>query len=143
MQDGRQPEQRRESERMRALGRKLPGAFEAFHYGPAQGERATETFEAALAAFRAAGFDVGSAYCAVKATIVAVLGYVLEDTAPRRSKMGRTDLGLLPIERFPQVHSVSRVAGTADTFGYLVETLIEGFAAKRAQSRNSRRSRTG
>lgn len=117
---------------MRALGRRHPGAFEAFHYGPAQGERASESFEAALAAFRSAGFDVTSAYSAVKATIVAVLGFVLEDTVPARSKKATTtDVGRLPIGRFPQVHAVSRVAGKADTFTYLVEALIAGFAASR------------
>ena len=40
---------------MRALGRKHPGAFEAFHHGPATGERAAEPFEAGFAAFRSGG----------------------------------------------------------------------------------------
>lgn len=127
---------------MRALGRRHPGAFEAFHHGSAQGERAAESFEAAFGAFRSAGFDAASAYSAVKATIVAVLGFVLEDTVPaRNTNAPQTDLGQLPIERFPQVHAMSRVAGKADTFTYLVEALIAGFAASR-KARTRRKAAT-
>ena len=117
---------------MRALGRKHPGAFEAFHYGPAKGERAAEPIEAGFAAFRAAGFDVSSTYSAVKATIVAVLGHVLEDTVPARNKkVARTEISQLPIERFPNAHAMNRVAGKTDTFAYLVEALIAGIAASK------------
>ena len=126
---------------MRALGRKHPGAFEAFHHSPAGGERAAEPFESAFAAFRSAGFDASSTYGAVKATVVAVLGYMLEDTLPaRRKDAARTDLRDLPVERFPQVHAMSRVVGKTDTFAYLVEALIAGFAATR-KGRRGRRKR--
>ena len=54
---------------MRALGRKHPGAFEAFHPAPATSEKAAEPFESGFAAFRAAGFDAASTYNAVKATV--------------------------------------------------------------------------
>ena len=117
---------------MRALGRRHPGAFEAFHYGPAKGERSAEPIEAGFAAFRAGGFDVSSTYSAVKATIVAVLGHVLEDTVPARNKkVARTEISQLPIERFPNAHAMNRVAGKTDTFAYLVEALIAGFAASK------------
>jgi AcrR family transcriptional regulator len=127
---------------MRALGRKHPGAFEAFHHGPAKGERAAEPFESGFAAFRSAGFDAASTYGAVKATVVAVLGHVLEDTVPARNRgVARTNVGELPIERFPQVHAINRVAGKTDTFGYLVEALIAGFAVSRkGRSKGSRTS---
>ena len=126
---------------MRELGRKHPGAFEAFHHGPARGERAAEPFEAGFAAFRAAGFDAASTYGAAKSTVVAVLGHVLEDTVPARNRaVARTNVAELPIERFPQVHAINRVAGKTDTFGYLVEALIAGFAGqKRLSARASRR----
>lgn len=114
---------------MRAVARRHPGAFEAFHRGPAQGEPAAEAFEAAFAAFRSGGFDAASAYSAVKATVVAVLGLMLDEVALVRTRERRTDLATLPAERFPHVHEVSRVAGEADTFAYLIEVLIEGFAA--------------
>ncbi len=71
---------------MRVLGRKHPGAFEAFHHAPATSEQAAEPFESGFAAFRAAGFDAASTYNAVKATVVAVLGYMLEDTLPARNQ---------------------------------------------------------
>lgn len=114
---------------MRGVARRHPGAFEAFHHGPAQGEAAAEAFEAAFAAFRSGGFDSVSAYSAVKATVVAVLGLVLDDTALARGRERRTDLSGLPAERFPHIHELDRVAGEADTFAYLVEALIAGFAA--------------
>ena len=126
---------------MRALGRKHPGAFEAFHHSPAAGERAAEPFETAFAAFRSAGFDASSTYNAVKATVVSILGYMLEDTLPARRKgAARTDIRDLPVERFPQVHAINRVAGKTDTFAYLVEALIAGFAATR-KGRKRRRDR--
>lgn len=116
---------------MRALGRKHPGAFEAFHHSPARGERAAEPIEAGFAAFRAAGFDVPTTYGAVKAVTLSVLGHVLEDTVPHRNrKAHRTDIRELPVERFPNAHAVNRVAGKTDTFGFLVETLITGFEAR-------------
>ena len=124
---------------MRALARRHPGAFEAFHHGPAKGERAAAPIEAGFAAFRAAGFDVRTTYSAVKAVTVSVLGHVLEDTVPQPNrKAARTDIRELPIERFPHAHAANRVAGTTDTFGYLVETLITGIDASR-QSRAARR----
>ncbi len=124
---------------MRALGRLHPGAFEAFHLGPARGERAAVPFESGFAAFRSAGFDVASSYSAVKATVVAVLGHVLEDTVPARNrKAARTDITQLPIERFPNVHAVSRVAGKADTFAYLVEALVAGIEATKKGRRRRR-----
>jgi AcrR family transcriptional regulator len=117
---------------MRALARRHPGAFEAFHYGPVKGERAAAPIEAGFAAFRAAGFDVRTTYSAVKAVTVSVLGHALEDTvAERNRKAARTDIRDLPIERFPNAHALNRVAGNTDTFGYLVETLITGIAASR------------
>jgi AcrR family transcriptional regulator len=125
---------------MRALGRRHPGAFEAFHYGPAKGERAAEPIEAGFAAFRAAGFDVVSTYSAVKAVTLAVLGHVLEDTVPARNrKVARTNVAALPIERFPNAHAMNRVAGKADTFDFLVEALIAGFEATRKRRKPRRR----
>jgi AcrR family transcriptional regulator len=125
---------RRFAAAMRALARKHPGSFEAFHYAPAQGERAAEAFEAAFAAFRAGGFDTVTAYNAVKATVVAVLGLVLDDTARVRSGERRTDVSKLPVERFPIVHEVARVTDEADTFAYLIDVLIDGFAASLRRS---------
>lgn len=119
---------RRFAAAMRTLAHKHPGAFEAFHYRPAQGERAAEAFEVAFAAFRTGGFDAVSAYNAVKSTVVAVLGLMLEETARVRG-LQRTDVSKLSAERFPRVREVDRVADDADTFAYLIDVLIDGFAA--------------
>jgi AcrR family transcriptional regulator len=123
---------RRFAAAMRALARKHPGAFEAFHYGPAQGERAAEAFEAAFSAFRSAGFDAVSTYGAVKATTIAVLGFILEERTPSRASRTRTDLGGLTVERFPYLHEIDRAIAQADTFGYLIDALIDGFAANKS-----------
>lgn len=114
---------------MRALTGKHPGAFEAFHYAPAQGERAGEAFETAFAAFRAGGFDTVSAYNAVTATSLAVLGLMLDDTARARKGARRSDVSQLSAERFPNVHEIARIVDEADTFSYLVDVLIDGLAA--------------
>jgi ferredoxin len=124
---------RRFAAAMRALARKHPGAFEDLHYGPAQGERAAEAFEAAFSAFRSAGFDAVSAYGAVKATTIAVLGFILEERTPNRASRTRTDLSGLTIERFPYLHEIDRAIAKADTFDYLINALIDGFAANRTQ----------
>jgi AcrR family transcriptional regulator len=114
---------------MRALGKKHPGAFEAFYLSSAQGARAAETFETAFTAFRAAGFDLVASYSAVKATVVAVTGLVLDDTGRARKPGAQTDLGELPIESFPLIHEISAISGTTDAFDYLVDALIAGFEA--------------
>jgi AcrR family transcriptional regulator len=114
---------------MRSVAAKHPGAFEAVHYVPAQGKQAAEAFEAGFAAFRSGGFDVLSAYSAIKATTVAVLGLVLEDMARVRSGARRTDLSELTVERFPHLHEADRIADEADTFAYLINVLIDGFGA--------------
>jgi AcrR family transcriptional regulator len=124
---------------LRALGRRHPGAFEAFHYGAAQGVRAAEAFEAGFAAFRAGGFDTRSAYCAMRATMVAIIGFVLDDTAPFRAVSRRTDLRALPPERHARLREVERIAGTTDTYDYLIETLVTGFAAQRRARPQRRR----
>jgi AcrR family transcriptional regulator len=128
---------------MRDVARKHPGAFGAFHHGPVQGPQAALVFEAALASFRSGGFDVASAYCAVKATAVAVLGAVLEDMVPSRSRGRRTDLSGLPPEPFPHLQEANVIAAEADSFSYLIDALVEGFAAtlRKTQSGASPRDR--
>ena len=112
---------------MRALAANHPGAFEAFHHASAQGERSAESFEAAFAAFRSAGFSDEATYKAVKTTIITVLGLVLEDTARIRKPRMRTDLKHISSSRFPLVHEIHRVANETDTFQFCIETLLAGF----------------
>jgi AcrR family transcriptional regulator len=131
---------RRFAAAMRAVARRHPGAFEALHQRPVQGPEATASAEAALAAFRAAGFDVAEAYSAVKATIHSVLGLVLEDLAELRSPGLRTDVSRLPREHFPNLHAANAIAAEADTWSYLIEALIAGFAASRRNVKGRRQN---
>jgi len=114
---------------VRAVAQAHPGAFEAFHHRPIQGTQAAEATEAALAAFHAGGFDEVAAYNAVKSTSVAVMGLVLEDLARLRAPDLPSDLGTQPPERFPHLHRIEAVAARADTATYLIDVLVEGFAA--------------
>jgi AcrR family transcriptional regulator len=114
---------------LRSLGKKHPGAFEAFYHSSAQGPRAAESFETAFEAFRDGGFDLVASYSAVKATVVAVIGLVLDDTARARKPGAQTQLGELPIESFPLIHAINEISRTTDAFGYLVDVLIAGFEA--------------
>jgi AcrR family transcriptional regulator len=124
---------------MRTLARRHPGAFEAFNYVPAGGERAVETLEAALAAFRADGFDVLSAFNAVKSTFVGVLGLVLDDMARLRNPDFGSDLFKLPLDRLPHIREANEVAASADTFDYFIKALIDGLGRHRVGSRSSSR----
>jgi AcrR family transcriptional regulator len=134
---------------IRSVARRHPGASEVFHHRPLQGADAAASVEAALAAFRSAGFDVVEAYSAVKATSHAVLGAALEDVAQTRTPGLRTDVARLPLERFPNLHAAYTLRAKADSWDYLVDGLIAGFAANhdRVATRDrhavaSRRGRT-
>lgn len=122
---------RRFAASMRAVAQRHPGAFAVFQTRPVQGLDAAASVEAALEAFLADGFEIAEAFSAVKATSHAVLGLVLEDRARRESPNLRTDLSLLPPDAFPLMHAASATEATADTWGYLIEALIAGFATTR------------
>ena len=129
------------ADEMRSLARRHPGAFEAFNHVPAGGERAAETLEAALAAFRADGFDVLAAFNAVKSTFVGVLGLVLDDMARLRNPDFQSDLLKLRLDRFPHIQEANSVAGSADTFDYFIRVLIDGLAQHRVCNEASSRKR--
>ncbi len=119
---------------MRELAHRHPGAFEALHHAPVQGEVAVESFEAAFAAFRSDGFDEVSTYGAVKATVIAVLGVVLDDMA--RIKSGseeRTDISSLSVKKYPHFYQISRIAEDADIVSYLLNALMAGLIANKTQ----------
>lgn len=119
---------RRFAAAIRVVAYKHPGAFAAFHHRPARGPKALESSEAALSAFRTAGFNVTEAYNAVKSTSLAVLGLVLDDVASLRTP-GLRDLSAVSAQRFPYLHEANAVAAGADTWTYLLDVLVKGFAA--------------
>jgi len=120
------------AEAFRKMARRHPGAFQVFQRGLAQGEEAMETVEAAIAAFRAGGFDPEATFCAIRATNVVVFGLGLEDVAYETGAIPQLDPALVPIDRFPQIHAIMAMAERPDTFHFLVETLIAGLAVSRS-----------
>jgi len=119
---------RRFAAALRTVAQKHPGAFAVLHHRPVQGPQAALWAEAGLAAFRAGGFGPAQAYSAFKSTTLAVLGLILDDLAGLRTPDLESDLSLLPPEHFPRIHEASAVAGKADAWSYLIESLIRGFA---------------
>ncbi|MGH2730901.1 MAG: TetR/AcrR family transcriptional regulator C-terminal domain-containing protein [Actinomycetota bacterium] len=115
---------------MRALARKHPGSFVALERRPVQGPEGAASFEAALGAFRAAGFGVEDAYLAFKSTVLAVLGLCIEELLTAQEGEGpQTDLSLLPPSEFPHVYATAAVADSADSWRFLIDALIAGFSA--------------
>ena len=133
---------RRFAASMRGVAKRHPGAFAVFHTRPVQGPEAAASAEAALAAFCAGGFDIGEAYSAVKAATNAVLGLVLEERAHLRTPGLRTDVSALSRDAFPHLHAANAIAEKTDTWSYLIEALIAGFAATRGSMLRRRRSAT-
>lgn len=114
---------------LRAVARKHPGAITAFHHRPVQGPEAARFPELGLQSFRAAGFDISEAYSAVKLTILAVLGLLLEDVLRSKGRRIKTDLRALPQERFPQAHQLRKMRAKPDVWAYTIDTLVAGLAA--------------
>jgi hypothetical protein len=71
-----------------------------------------------------------------------VLGFALDETAPRRATQSRTDLRALPPDRYARLREADRVAAQVDTYDYLIEALIAGFAQRRRARAASRRRGT-
>jgi len=133
---------RRFAAAIRAVAHKHPGAFTVFHHRPVQGLRAAESTEAALAAFRAAGFDLIEACGAIKSTSLAVLGLVLDDLTRLRNPNLRADLSALPPERFPHFRAAGAIASKVEAWSCLLDALVTGYAAKLSESEARRRRAT-
>ena len=119
------------AEAMRVLARTHPGAFTALQRRPIQGPDAAESFEAAIAAFREAGFGLEDAYDAVQATALTMFIFAFEEAQKTTNpEPPQTDLSALPPERFPNIHEVGRYSEDPDTWGFFTEALVAGLAAK-------------
>ena len=119
------------AEAMKTLARTHPGAITALQRRPIQGPDAAESFEAAIAAFREAGFGLEDAYDAVQATAKSMLGFAIEEAQKvSEPDLPSTDLSALPPDRFPNIHEVGRYTQDPDTWGFLTDALVAGFAAK-------------
>lgn len=119
------------AEALRMLARNHPGAITALQRRPIQGADAAYSFEAAIGAFREAGFGLQDAYDAVQATALSMFIFALEEAARATNpEPPQTDLSALPPERFPNIHEVGRYAQQADHWGFFTETLVAGLAAR-------------
>lgn len=112
-----------------------PGAITAMQRTPVQGPDASASFEAALRAFRKAGFTPAEAYGAVKATSIAALGLATEQALMSWSlgtgtPFPQTDVEALPAEEFPHMHEIAALPDDVDTADQIVETLVAGFRAR-------------
>jgi AcrR family transcriptional regulator len=117
-----------------------PGAFTALHRRPVQGPQAAASFEVALEALRAAGFDIDDAYAAVKATTLTALAVGLERSVLSRGLLPETDFTALPVESFPQMHQLSVDCDPESVWSFTIDTLIAGLQAQlRRQKRGPRR----
>jgi AcrR family transcriptional regulator len=113
-----------------AIAVQHPGAFAALQRRPVEGARATESFEAALAAFEQAGLDSTAAYGAVKATTHVALSIGVERALWRRGEETETAFEQLPSESFPHVLALQGRIDPAVAWGFSVETLVAGLRAQ-------------
>jgi len=122
---------RRLAAAMRALAKRHPGAFQLFLRRPARGVQALESLESVIAAFRLDGFDAVSTYCAIKAVNVTVIGLIVDDLARHLHPVLPPESGRFPGDGFPNVAEIQAAAGEADSFGFVLDALIDGLAANR------------
>jgi len=110
---------------MSGMATEHPGAFAAFSRRPVQGPRAAASFEAALAAFGAAGLSPEDAYYAVKAAAFTALMVGGERSMSARGELLETVIEELPPDSFPQFHALLGQDPTA-AWSFSLETLVAG-----------------
>ena len=103
-----------------------PGAFHALRQRPAQGARATASFEIAIAAFVQAGFSTADAYAAVKTVALLSIVVGLERSQAARGELTETALDDLPVDGFPLVRSLAATATPEQVWSFALETVIAG-----------------
>jgi AcrR family transcriptional regulator len=113
-----------------------PGAFHALQQRPAQGSRATASFEIAIAAFVQAGFSTVDAYSAVKTVALLAVEVGLERSKTARGEVLETRLDDLPVDAFPLVRSIAATARPEDVWAFALETVIAGLRS-RLESRST------
>jgi AcrR family transcriptional regulator len=113
---------------MREIARRHPGAFMVFTRRPAEGPVASQQTEAALEAFRRAGFTPAAAAECITGISLAVLGMALNECPP----VGPTvapDLTHLSTERFPRIFEASAADPDPDVmWSRIIDALIAGLA---------------
>jgi len=113
------------------MARAHPGAVNAFQRRPIQGADAAASFEAAIGVFRDAGFGLEDAYNAVQAAAKSMLAFATEEAVRlREPSPPRTDLSVLPQDRFPNIHAVGDFLEEPETWSFLIDTLIAGLRTR-------------
>jgi AcrR family transcriptional regulator len=131
---------------LRDVARAHPGAFLVLAERAATGPFASAVSEAALDAFRRAGFTPAQASEAVSAVSLALLGVALNECPPTAPFTG-SDPRELPADQYPRIAEAVAVApelGNSDgVWELVVESLIAGLTARGAtlgqESRGSAR----
>ena len=116
---------------LRELGRRHPRLVPVMSTRsvPLTDPRAAEPFEAGLAAFMAAGYDLARAFAALQTVLVSLLAMTqleavdaLESTPPEASSVAELDA-----TRFPLLHQIDDdVAGLDDFWATLETALVKG-----------------
>lgn len=114
---------------LRSVARAHPGAFLVLTQRAATGPVAAKVAEAALDAFRRAGFSAGRAAQAVTGISLALLGVALNECPPT-APFVEPDLSHLSAEEFPRIHQAWAAATRDDgVWDLVVEGLIVGVSA--------------
>lgn len=116
-----------------------PGAFQALHRRPVQGEEASASFELALGAFTRAGFSPGDAYNAVKATSLTALMVGMEKGMAVQGLVPETAIGELSERKFPNLRSVPELADPESAWLFSLETLVAGLRSQLSRRRADER----
>lgn len=114
---------------LRGLARRHPGAFLVFTRRPAEGPVASRHTEAALDAFRRAGFSPATARSAVTGTALAVLGLAL-DECPPVGPWVEPDVTHLSPERHPRTFELAGVRDRDGRWELVLEGLVVGLARR-------------
>jgi len=118
---------------LREIARAHPGAFLVLAERAAAGPFASSVSEAALDAFRRAGFTPAQASEAVAAVSLALLGVSLNECPPT-SPFSGTDPRELPADQYPRIAEAVAVApelGNSDgVWDLVVDSLIAGLTAR-------------
>jgi hypothetical protein len=116
---------------VQSLAQRHPGAFQLFQRGPARGDKAMQSLESAIAAFRSDGFTRRATHCAIRTVNVAILGLVLDEMGSHMKPAVKAELSNLSTDQFPQIHEILNVGEKVDSVQFLLEALIDGISANR------------
>jgi AcrR family transcriptional regulator len=96
---------------------------------PLDDPESAKPFEAGLAAFTRAGYDVASGFAALQSAALALLAMTQLEAAAvlQQDTVEESELGALPLEEFPLLHQVLDSAVGLDEFWRtLVDALVRG-----------------